>query len=891
MGAKQTTFSRLLFALAIGLLASFLACLPVQKAGAAAGINSQLSFEGKIVNSSGQNISDGTYNMQFKIYQDGNGCIPTSGCNTDPSTQNGGTLKWTENRLIGGSGGVALSSGTFQINLGSVTSFGNSVDWNQDTLWLSLQIGNTSSCTITTTFQSNCGGDGEMISFIRLTAVPYANNSAALSGLVAGNFVQLAQGLQADTSTTNASIAINKNNASGTPNILQLQKASSNVLVLDNSGYLTQTPVNLTAGKSALAQTFTNADASGGTANGLSQTVTVSPTSSAATTNGINTSLTDSTTLANNNNGITVSVTDNGASGSKTNKGLVATAGGSNTSQSQYAVDAAANHGLAIRGASTGTGGNVTCGPTTAALSLGVCGSTTQASSAGYGGYFAATGNGGTALFATNGTSTSNLLQLQDGSNTKNVVSVADEGAATFQNSTDSSTAFQILRSNGSPLFNVDTTSSNLVTNGSIEVSPLANWTYSGTAGSVARDTSGTTPYQGNATLAVVTNNGGATNGLADAAKQTLATTLSPSTTYYISWYDRITSSTFTDVIAAFSYDGATSHVATCTSINTQTVVTGGWTKHSCQFITGSSGTAPTSSNAIFIGQASAAARTFYIDAVQLQTTGFSAFQNGQITLNGVINSPIALKNQADSTTAFQVQSAGGSNLLTVDSLNNSIALGVGTITASGAITMQGGGAFILDTATSSTIRLGDSTNNITLAATTREPTLNGSARHTKRIALAAEYAGASMTADGSSNIGTMTSDNMTASAFRNFYKWTTTQGTAQDYDIWVRIPVPTDYAALPSGQTICVDTYSSATTANSIALTLYGTDNSSVTLTDGDLTPSATGTWQTQCTSSITGGTYAANGYITLDFKLTAPATSGDVRISDLYLDYLSKW
>jgi hypothetical protein len=75
------------------------------------------------------------------------------------------------------------------------------------------------------------------------------------------------------------------------------------------------------------------------------------------------------------------------------------------------------------------------------------------------------------------------------------------------------------------------------------------------------------------------------------------------------------------------------------------------------------------------------------------------------------------------------------------------------------------------------------------------------------------------------------------------------------------------------------------------IALTLYGTDNSSVTLTDGDLTPSATGTWQTQCTSSITGGTYAANGYITLDFKLTAPATSGDVRISDLYLDYLSKW
>lgn len=146
------------------------------------------------------------------------------------------------------------------------------------------------------------------------------------------------------------------------------------------------------------------------------------------------------------------------------------------------------------------------------------------------------------------------------------------------------------------------------------------------------------------------------------------------------------------------------------------------------------------------------------------------------------------------------------------------------------------------------------------------------------------------MTADGTNNTGTMTTDNMTTSPFRNFYKWTTTQGTAQDYDIWVKVPVPSDFSALPSGQALCLDVYASATTANTIALSMYGTDNSAVTLTDGDLTPTATGTWQNQCTSSITGGTYAADGTMTLDFKLTAPS-NGEVRIGDITFSYLSKW
>src|ERR1700722_13024283 len=134
---------------------------------ATGGINPSISFEGKIVNNNGTNITDGTYNMEFKIYSG------TSNVGT------GDTLLFTEDWLVGSTqGGVELSSGTYEVNLGTAGS-GDSValsslNWNQYPLWLSLQIGNTSSCTITTTFTSNCGGDTEMKPYIELTSTPYS---------------------------------------------------------------------------------------------------------------------------------------------------------------------------------------------------------------------------------------------------------------------------------------------------------------------------------------------------------------------------------------------------------------------------------------------------------------------------------------------------------------------------------------------------------------------------------------------------------------------------------------------------------------------------------------------------------------------------------------------
>ncbi|MCW1908480.1 MAG: hypothetical protein KIH63_004025 [Candidatus Saccharibacteria bacterium] len=142
-------------------------------------INRQINFQGKIVLSSNStNITNATYNMQFKIYSGGDG-VPGGGDET---------LLWTEDRLRNASQGVTITDGIFQVNLGAVTTLPGSVDFNNNTLWLSINLGNTNaSCT---PFAS-CSGDGEMNPMVRFTAAPYAFNSDMLDGLDSTAFSQL----------------------------------------------------------------------------------------------------------------------------------------------------------------------------------------------------------------------------------------------------------------------------------------------------------------------------------------------------------------------------------------------------------------------------------------------------------------------------------------------------------------------------------------------------------------------------------------------------------------------------------------------------------------------------------------------------------------------------
>jgi hypothetical protein len=184
--------------LVVGLFAFILHSSPTE---AAAGINQTINFQGRLLNSQGATVPDGFYNIQFKIYQDGDG--QTAG-NTTGSPS--GSLKWTESYLNNNSQGVKVINGYLSVSLGSVNPFGTSIDWNQDTLWLSMNVGNTNA---TCTPFSSCSADGEMVPMQPLTSAPYAMNAGKLGGIASSGFVQLAQGVQTDASSVD-SIFINK---------------------------------------------------------------------------------------------------------------------------------------------------------------------------------------------------------------------------------------------------------------------------------------------------------------------------------------------------------------------------------------------------------------------------------------------------------------------------------------------------------------------------------------------------------------------------------------------------------------------------------------------------------------------------------------------------------
>src|SRR5580704_14737089 len=117
--------NRLLW-LGVALLGGFfvISLLPGKPAHAATGINQEINFQGRLLNSAGATVPDGYYNIEFKIYQDGDG--QTAG---DATGSPAGSLKWTEDYLNANSQGVKVINGYLSVELGSITPFGSNINW------------------------------------------------------------------------------------------------------------------------------------------------------------------------------------------------------------------------------------------------------------------------------------------------------------------------------------------------------------------------------------------------------------------------------------------------------------------------------------------------------------------------------------------------------------------------------------------------------------------------------------------------------------------------------------------------------------------------------------------------------------------------------------------
>lgn len=275
---------------------------------------------------------------------------------------------------------------------------------------------------------------------------------------------------------------------------------------------------------------------------------------------------------------------------------------------------------------------------------------------------------------------------------------------------------------------------------------------------------------------------------------------------------------------------------------------------------------------------------------------------NGSATGN-LINAQLAASSKFLVNTAGSVSIAAGQSYTGAGALNvQSAAATALTVTgnaastwstSAGNLTLQGGSALILDAASGSTITIGNtgSGNYAQFAATTRELTFFGSARHTRYILLSAEYPGATLTGDGTGNTGTMTSDNTTSSSapgYMNYYNWTSAT-SGNDYDIWIRVPLPEDWAAW-SGSGGTVTAYGTAST-ETVTVYFYGTNDPVSAICSSDVATSAG--WNIGvATCDYTGGTFATSGkYFTVRVSLQVNTSNNTARIGDIKLPYLSKW
>jgi hypothetical protein len=165
--------------------------------------SSTLNFQGRLLSSTGSLVPDGSYNIEFKLYDD----------------DIAGTNLWTETRS--GGSAVTIQNGYFSAYLGDVTPFGTSIPWDQE-LWLTM----------------NVNGDGEMNPRFKLTSVPYSFRAGALvdaggNAKTADDFAQLAPG---SLQTVNAAVAALRLNQTGSGALVQFQDSGVDVFTVSNNG-------------------------------------------------------------------------------------------------------------------------------------------------------------------------------------------------------------------------------------------------------------------------------------------------------------------------------------------------------------------------------------------------------------------------------------------------------------------------------------------------------------------------------------------------------------------------------------------------------------------------------------------------------------------------------
>jgi hypothetical protein len=262
-------------------------------------------------------------------------------------------------------------------------------------------------------------------------------------------------------------------------------------------------------------------------------------------------------------------------------------------------------------------------------------------------------------------------------------------------------------------------------------------------------------------------------------------------------------------------------------------------------------------------------------------TTIRSGGSNNSLTVDS--NGAATFQNANNTTSAFRILQSSGTNdvLLTADTSNNRII--VGNSTGTGTATT----VLVLDKATSAPTGVAgalyyDSTNNRFMCHNgTTWKDCAGGLSGTERVRLSPEFPGGTLSADGSSNSGTMFAD-YDATNRKNYYEWNSSQASAQDYDIIVSTMIPSNYVSGFTGFNIYG--WRDNNTNASATITIEKEDGTSCLASTAITFSGSTSTWA-ESPHSISC-TPAANEILIIKIKVSS-VSSAKVRIGAIRYDY----
>lgn len=221
----------------------------------------------------------------------------------------------------------------------------------------------------------------------------------------------------------------------------------------------------------------------------------------------------------------------------------------------------------------------------------------------------------------------------------------------------DTTITARIQNAAATAVFNVDTTSPNLISNNSFETNGASGWSAHGGASAPAQTILAHYDNDGSLQVDATAANHGARFNYA----------LTASTQYSLSMFVRAASADFSTLQIGYSADGSTD-----TSCATgQTAEAGKWLRITCTFTTG----AVSGTRYVYIKQTDATTRTFYIDAVQLEAAAApTPYRNGKISLGNSVMINGGPLDAVASTAALQVNAlANGSGVKIRGSGENNI--------------------------------------------------------------------------------------------------------------------------------------------------------------------------------------------------------------------------